>query len=106
MANVNDRRRFLSLCTGVFAVSFVAVKSKADDLPHVSPDDPTASALGYVEDAGKLDPQKAPQHKAGQACANCRQFTKQSGSEYGPCLIFSGKTVNESGWCGAYVAKA
>lgn len=106
MNNANDRRRFLSLCAGACAVSFVAAESRAADLPHLAPADPTASALGYVEDAGKLDPQKAPQHKAGQNCANCKQFTAQPGSEYGACLIFSGKAVDQNGWCVAYVAKA
>ncbi|HEV7607170.1 MAG TPA: high-potential iron-sulfur protein [Steroidobacteraceae bacterium] len=106
MNNANDRRRFLDLCAGAFAASLVVKGSRAAELPHVAPDDPTASALGYVEDAAKLEPQKAQQHKPGQTCGNCRQFTRQPGSEYGPCLIFSGKSVNEKGWCAAYVAKA
>src|SRR5688572_6774694 len=103
----DDRRRhFLNLCVGTIAVTLLPMDSNAAELPHVAPDDPTATALGYVEDAAKLDAQKAAQHKPGQTCANCQQFTKQDGSDYGPCLIFPGKAVSQRGWCAAYVAKA
>lgn len=101
-----DRRRFLFLGTGAIAVALTAKNSRADELPHLSPTDPTASALGYVEDTTKVEAAKYPQHKPAQACANCKQFTGQAGSGYGPCVLFSGKAVNEKGWCAAYVAKA
>jgi high potential iron-sulfur protein len=101
-----DRRRFLILGAGAIAMAFTAKESRADELPHLSPTDPTASALGYVEDATKLDAAKYPQHKPAQNCANCRQFTKQADSGYGACVIFAGKAVNENGWCSAFVAKA
>ena len=104
--NDDQRRRFLNLCVGTIAVTFLPSETKAADLPHVAPDDPTASALGYVEDAAKLDAQKTPQYKPGQTCATCQQFTRQAGSDYGPCLIFSGKAVSGRGWCAAFVAKA
>ncbi len=104
--HANHRRRFLSLCAGAFAATLAARQSGADELPHVAPDDPTAQALGYVEDASTLEAAKFPQHQPAQACANCQQFTKLADSAYGPCLIFSGKAVSERGWCGAYVPKA
>lgn len=103
---ITDRRRFMSLCAGAVAATLAVRESRAEDLPHVSPTDPTAQALGYVEDASTLDAKKFPQHQPSQACANCNQFTKQPGSAYGPCTIFSGKSVSERGWCSAYVPKA
>jgi hypothetical protein len=104
--DATDRRRFLRLCAGAFAVTLAARKADAAELPRVTPDDPTAKALGYVEDASTLDAREFPLHQPSQACANCQQFTKQPGSAYGPCLIFSGKAVSELGWCSAYVPKA
>ena len=103
--DIFDRRRFLNLCAGAAAVT-LAAKSNSADLPRVTPSDPTASALGYVENAATVDPKKYPQHQASQTCANCLQFTKQPDSAYGPCAIFAGKSVNERGWCAAYVKKA
>lgn len=105
-APVADRRRFLNLCAGTIAVALAAKHAEADELPKLAPTDPTASALGYIEDSTKVGAAKYPQHKATQTCANCKQFTKQGDAGYGPCLIFPGKAVNENGWCAAYVAKA
>lgn len=100
-----DRRRFLSLCAGAAVLTFAVRESDGAELPHVAPTDPAARALGYVEDSAAADAKKFPQHKPTQACANCKLFTKQDGSQYGPCQIFPGKAVHETGWCGAYQAK-
>jgi Rieske Fe-S protein len=100
-----DRRRFLRLVTAA-ALTVAAGESAAAELPHVDPKDPTASALGYVEDTTKVDEKKFPQHKPTQKCGNCKLFTKQDGQEYGPCQLFPGKAVNEQGWCSGYQAKA
>jgi len=101
-----DRRRFLSLCVSAVAVTLGSSQADAAELPHAAPTDPAARALGYVEDTATADAKKFPQHKPTQACANCKLFTKQAGSEYGPCQIFPGRAVHETGWCGAYQAKA
>ena len=85
-------------------MTLVAQESTAADLPHLPPTDPTAQALGYVEDASTVDAKKYPQHKPAQSCMNCLQFAQQTGG-YGACLIFAGKVVSERGWCSAYVAK-
>jgi hypothetical protein len=101
-----DRRRFMSLCIGAATVTIAARESSAADLPHVDPKDPVASALSYVEDTTTADVKKFPQHKPTQDCGNCKLFTKQADSTYGPCQLFPGKAVNEKGWCGGYQAKA
>jgi hypothetical protein len=103
---IADRREFLGACAGAIAAGFAARESRAADLPHVAPTDPTAAALGYVEDSAAVDAAKYPQHQADQKCLGCQQFTRQDGSAYGPCQIYPGKSVSERGWCGAYVARA
>lgn len=100
-----DRRRFLSLGASAIALTLAARESHAAELPHVDPNDLAARALGYVEDTATADAKKFPQHKPAQTCGNCKLFTKQAGSEYGPCQIFPGKAVHGQGWCGAYQVK-
>jgi len=79
--------------------------ARADDLPHLTPSDPTATALNYTEDASKVDKAKSPTYAAGSACANCNFF--QGGTAaYGPCQLFPGKAVNAKGWCAGYAKKA
>jgi hypothetical protein len=100
-----SRRRFLKLAAGTAAaamlVSGLPRAAHADDLPHVSEDDPTAKALGYVEDATKTT---NPKRKAGDSCANC-QFYSGGPTGYGPCQLFPGKSVSAKGWCISHTAK-
>jgi hypothetical protein len=100
----NSRRRFFALAgTGAAAALVVGALPRtafADDLPHLTLDDPTAKALNYTEDATKAP---AP-HQAGQACANCNFFSGTGA--YGPCQLFPGKAVAAKGWCSGYAKKA
>ena len=112
MANTNnpsvanpDRRRFFAAASGTFGAAILAAAlprlARADDLPHLTLDDPTAKALNYTEDASKAGPPR----QAGQTCANCNFF--QGGSAaFGPCQLFPGKAVNTKGWCSGYAKKA
>ncbi|GLQ89615.1 high-potential iron-sulfur protein [Dyella flagellata] len=103
--DIASRRRFLKLAAGTAAaaalVSGLPRVARADDLPHVSDADPTAKALGYVEDASKTTDAK---HKPGDSCANC-QFYTAAASGYGPCQLFPGKAVSAKGWCISHTAK-
>jgi hypothetical protein len=103
--NIESRRRFLKLAAGTAAATVVAGAlprfARAEDLPHLSVDDPTAKALGYVEDASTT---KNPKHKPGDACANC-QFYSGASTGYGPCQLFPGKAVSAKGWCISHTAK-
>jgi hypothetical protein len=98
-SNVTARRRFLKLVATSGAATGVAMFApgllRAADLPHLDASDPTAKALGYVEDASATTDAK---HKAGDACANC-QFYSGGPAGYGPCQIFAGKSVSAKGWC-------
>jgi hypothetical protein len=103
--DIESRRRFLKLAAGAAAAAAVVGGlpriARADDLPHVSEADPTAKALGYVEDATTT---KDPKHKAGDTCANC-QFYSGGATGFGPCQLFPGKAVSAKGWCISHTAK-
>ena len=102
-------RRLLLECVGLVAASLAATPIRAlatADLPHVATTDPVAAALGYAEDATKIDPSKAPSYQPGQKCANCMQNSGAAGQAWGPCSLFPGKLVNENGWCRGYVKKS
>ncbi|HEY2591389.1 MAG TPA: high-potential iron-sulfur protein [Steroidobacteraceae bacterium] len=72
----------------------------------VSPDEALAKALGYTENATKVDKAKFPTYMPGQGCDTCRFFQGKSGDAFGPCQIFMGKEVNINGWCASYAKKA
>lgn len=94
----------VGLVAGVLATTSVR-KLAAADLPHLSPNDPVASALGYTEDATKVDQNKSPSYRPGEQCANCLQNSGATGQTWGACKLFAGRLVNENGWCRAYVRK-
>lgn len=101
------RRRLMGMVlTGVATSSLLRLApAEAADLPHLSPTDPTASAMQYIEDVAKIDAKKSPAFKAGSKCANCTQYTGPA-TGFGPCNIFPGKDVAADGWCAAYMKKA
>jgi hypothetical protein len=69
--------------------------ASAATLPPLDASDPTAKALGYVENSGKPD----------QKCANCAQFLGQAADPRGGCNIFAGKSVAAGGWCSVWAKK-
>jgi hypothetical protein len=85
------------------AISFAQGGAAA---PHLAESDPTAKALGYVEDASKVDKTKFPAFKPGAHCATCNFFQGKASDAYGPCQIFPGKAVSGKGWCASYSPKA
>src|SRR4051794_27845233 len=88
-----------------FALAGMAVSLartvKAED-PHLSVKDPAARALGYVEEAAKVDAQKQQSYAAGQICENCLQLAGKDGASYRPCSVFPGKLVAARGWCSSW----
>jgi len=103
-----SRRQFLTrLAVASAAIPAVVLLggtrvARAEDAPHMDPEDPMAKALRYVEDAvrseGRVDETAL--------CSNCMHYSGEAGAEYGPCAIFQGKQVNAKGWCTAWVKKA
>ncbi len=93
---------------GVAAVPVSALisRSAAAAGARVSPTEPQAKALGYVEDASKVDPKANPNFKPGQNCANCLQApAAKPGMTEVPCNIFAGRPVAAKGWCKVYVKR-
>lgn len=68
-------------------------------LPRLTPDNPQAKTLGYVEDAHETG---NPTFKPGSACANCQFFTAATGA----CALFPSFSVASAGWCSAWAKKA
>lgn len=104
-----DRRTLLkNALVGLAAVpaaGLIRESVAADALPHVDEKEALASAMGYVHDAKKIDPNKVPQYKPGSKCVNCLQLTGKEGDEWRPCNIFAGKLVHADGWCKVWVLK-
>ena len=98
------RRQFFRQAGGaVGAVALMATLpqlGRAEDLPHLTLDDPAAKALNYTEDNTKAP---AP-HVAGQDCSNCNFYTGAA-TGYGACQLFAGKSVAAKGWCAGYAKK-
>jgi hypothetical protein len=78
---------------------------QAKPLPLLSVTDPVGKALGYVEDAKKVDPKANPTYKPGQVCSNCLQWDEKTAVPQGKCKLFPGKLVKSGGWCKSYLKK-
>ena len=102
-----SRRDFLALAGVTSAAVLAGVRpALAADTPHLAESDPTAKALGYVEDASKVDKTKFPAYKPGAHCATCNFFQGKAAEAYAPCQIFPGKSVSSKGWCASHSPKA
>ena len=101
-----SRRRFVAtvsaLIGGVSVINLLPRKADADELPHLSPNDPLARALSYTEDASTTT---AATHAPGFACANCNFFQGDTGA-FGACQLFQGKAVSAKCWCSGYTKKS
>lgn len=102
-AGCGARREFLATVVGVVAIAALPRMVRADDLPPLAESDPTGSALGYKEDASKVDAAKFPAHKPAQICAGCSFY--QGTGPRGACTLFPGKSVAGKGWCSAFAPK-
>ena len=107
-----SRRSFIALAGVTGAAVLAGVRPQltlaqgAAGSPHLSESDPTAKALGYVEDASKVDKTKFPAYKPGAHCATCNFFQGKATDAYAPCQIFPGKSVSAKGWCASHSPKA
>jgi hypothetical protein len=88
------------------AFGFVAnTEAAAPALPPLDPKDPTATALGFVTDASKVDAAANATFKPNQKCSTCAQFQGKPGDATAACTIFAGKSVPAGGWCKVWAAK-
>ena len=115
--NPVGRRDFLKIVGGgLIGIGCLNLSKKvfADTPPAAGPvsaEDPLAKALGYYEDASKVDivkyAKRAGAEGQKQFCSSCNLFqTALKKDGRGPCTLFGGKTVNEKGWCSGWVVKA
>lgn len=101
-----SRRAAVKSLTAAAATALVARRVlAAETAQKLDVRDPAAVALGYVENAAKVDARKYPQYVAGTNCENCLQLQGKPGSEYRPCSLFPGKLVSISGWCTGWTAE-
>jgi len=108
-AESQARRRFLKIAVVGAAVAPVAAVllpriARADDMAHLDPNDPTAKALGYTEDASTA--KGNPVYKAGSSCQGCNFFKGHGEMAYAPCDLFPNKVVSAKGWCASWTQKA
>jgi hypothetical protein len=87
------------------AASLVGLESHAAGPPLLDPNDPTAKALGFINDASKVDTSANPTYKPAQKCATCAQYQGKASDASGACNIFAGKSVPAGGWCKVWVPK-
>ena len=109
MSSSCNRRQFLKFATtavaGVASGSLL-MSPGALAAEKLAVTDPTAVALGYVEDAAKIDAKKEAAFKAGSTCANCVLYqAAQAAGNAAPCGAFGGKLVAAKGWCRAWAPK-
>jgi hypothetical protein len=101
MSNAIDRvsrRQFLKLAGGALLMATSGLwlrRLRAAELPALGEHEPTAKALGYVENAAAS---ADPRHRPGAVCGNCR-FYRAGAAGRGACEVFPGKSVNARGWC-------
>lgn len=90
------------LGVGIGSSLVVSGAAFADTANALSETDPAAQALGYKEDASKVDKAKFPSYAPGQTCANCSLYQGKATDAYGGCTLFGTKQVAGRGWCSSY----
>jgi hypothetical protein len=104
-----SRRALIQLLSAgavaVLAGGRVLTASAAAALVPLTPTDPTAKALGYVDDSSKVDAATHPTHKPTQKCSTCVQYQGKAGDARGGCNIYAGKSVAAGGWCTVWAQK-
>src|ERR1700731_2773467 len=86
----------LSLAAGVPA-ALLWRDSRGAEPQRLDEKDPAAVALGYVENAARVDVKKYPGFVKGSTCENCLQLQGSAGGNYRPCSLFPGKLVAVGG---------
>ncbi len=101
-----NRRQLVKL-SACAAAGLIIARSATAEEAALSESDPTAMALGYVEDASTVDTTKWTK-KAGpdgdkQVCSTCSLY-QPIDDTWGGCSIFPGKKVKGAGWCNAWIS--
>jgi hypothetical protein len=97
--------RNLGAAAGAAALVLKQRPARAADATHVDVKDKAAAALGYTEDATRVDSKKYPTYAKGSSCENCSLLEGKEGAAYRPCQLFAGKLVAAKGWCTGWSAE-
>lgn len=97
--SISRRSLLKNFSLAVGAAALTSGRARAADAPRLDVKDPAAIALGYVENAARVDVKKYPDYAPGSNCENCLQLQGTAGNNYRPCGLFPGKLVSVSGWC-------
>lgn len=89
-----SRRHLLGEAAGLALGALVLSGAARADDPLLSPADPAASKLKYVEDA-----HQAPDAMPGATCASCGLYQGKKDAATGACQVFPHKVVKAAGWC-------
>lgn len=106
-----SRRQFLRNAAVAAVAAPIAFKlitqpaAAASTKPPLPLDNPQAVALGYIEDATKVDKAKYPKFADGNICNNC-QFHQGAEGDWVDCMLFPNNSVAGPGWCVSWAAKA
>lgn len=110
MAHNISRRDLMK--SGLFAgalvptLGLVGNDSHAAELTPLNPNDPQAKALGFTDDASKVDTSVHPTYKPGQRCSTCQQYQGKPTDATAACTIFAGHSVPAGGWCMVWTQRA
>lgn len=101
---MDNRRRTLLFVAPAVALG-LAVGRDAMAQAKLTESDPTAAALGYKEDASKVDTTKFKNIVKGSNCSNCNFYQGAPTAPSAPCTALGGKIAMGKGWCAAWVKK-
>ena len=102
----------LGTAAAIPMINLVGFGTARADAPAnaVTPDDPTAVALKYNQDAAASERVAAARPGAPadqQHCATCQFMQADVGEgDWKGCQLFPGKLVNVNGWCASWTLKA
>lgn len=103
----SNRRTFvIHTLVGAGAIATTRLVQAQSAAPLVQETEPQAIALGYKNDATKVDAVKYPKYAAGQNCANCALYQGKPADSAAGCPLFAGKQVSAKAWCSAWAKKA
>ena len=102
---MHSRRTFLCKILPIAGLALATARVADAAPPLLDEKNPQAVALGYYEDAKKVDKNKFPKYVPGNDCANCQLYQGKSSDVLAPCPIFGGKRVYGKGWCNAYIKR-
>jgi hypothetical protein len=106
--NASRRTLIKLLSAGAVAVlagGRVLTASAAAALVPLTSADPSAKALGYVDESSTVDNAAHPTHKPTQKCSTCVQYQGKAGDARAACNIYPGKSVAAGGWCTVWAQK-